>query len=465
MQTVPIARLAQCGRECQYEIASGRRPCARLCKGHLARGHVRQGRTGGAIWKIVPTEHSLVEQLGGVAVDTFAIEPRVSVVIINWNYARFVADAIRSVKEQSYQNFECIVVDNGSDDNSADQIADAIDGHPQFTLHRLPSNLGHLGGALRALQCVTGEFVTFLDADDVLANTYLASHLQTHLAAASTVGFTSSNCVDVNAQGGLLTGGNTYMYRCWQNGVPGLRPIERTVRLRAVDDGAYAALAEAVRYVPPDTKGWCWCPGSSNMFRRQLLDRIRPIDASPTLFGGVDGFYLPILHALTGVLLIDLPLSAYRLHESNDHSALPSLTAVSVQHPRAAAQSLATYVRMISWVTDFPDELLSAGIGHRYWQVLEIVASTEPRARKVFSMPELRAIFARRFQRLVDVYGELRVFLELRRRVGFLDYVKVVLAARPRANPFAEVGRAVSLELALKGWRLGSRLLRLIRPR
>jgi hypothetical protein len=48
-------------------------------------------------------------------------------------------------------------------------------------------------------------------------------------------------------------------------------------------------------------------------------------------------------------------------------------------------------------VTDFPDELLSAGIGHRYWQVLEIVASTEPQARKVFSMPELRAIFARRF--------------------------------------------------------------------
>jgi glycosyltransferase involved in cell wall biosynthesis len=395
--------------------------------------------------------------------DPLAIEPRVSVVIINWNYARFVADAIGSVKGQSYQNFECIVVDNGSYDSSVDQNVDAIAGHPQFTLHRLPSNLGHLGGALWALQYVTGEFVTFLDADDVLATTYLASHLQAHLAAASSVGFTSSNCVDVNAQGTLLTGGNTHMYRCWQRGVPGLRPIERTVRLRAVEDSAYAALAEAVRYVPADTKGWCWCPGSSNMFRRQLLDRIRPTDASPTLFGGVDGFYLPILHALTGVLLIDLPLSAYRLHESNDHSGLPSLSGVGGRHPRAAASSMATYVRMISWVIDCPDEVLLAGIRHRYWQVLEIVASTDPRASTVFSLPELQAIFARRFPQLVDVYGELRVFYELRRRVGFLDYLNVVLAAR-RANPFAEVGRAASLELALNGWRLGNRL-RLIRPR
>ncbi len=392
------------------------------------------------------------------------MEPRVSVVIINWNYARFVADAIRSVKEQSYQNFECIVVDNGSDDSSVDQIVDAIAGHPQFTLHRLPSNLGHLGGALWALQYVTGEFVTFLDADDVLATTYLASHLQAHLAAASSVGFTSSNCVDVNGQGTLLTGGNTHMYHCWKKGVPGLRPIERTVRLRAVEDSAYAALAEAVRYVPADTKGWCWCPGSSNMFRRQLLDRIRPTDATPTLFGGVDGFYLPILHALTGVLLIDLPLSAYRLHASNDNSVFPSLSGVSGRHPRAVAPSLATYVRMISWVIDCPDEVLLAGIRHRYWQVLEIVASTDPCASTVFSLPELQAIFARRFPQLVDVYGELRVFYELRRRVGFRDYVKVVLAARPRASLFAQVGRAVSLELALNGWRLGNRL-RLIRPR
>lgn len=392
------------------------------------------------------------------------MEPRVSVVIINWNYARFVADAIRSVKEQSYQNFECIVIDNGSDDSSVDQIVDAIAGHAHFTLHCLPSNLGHLGGALWALQYVTGEFVTFLDADDVLATTYLASHLQAHLAAASSVGFTSSNCVDVNGQGALLTGGNTHMYHCWKKGVPGLRPIERTVRLRAVEDSTYAALAEAVRYVPADRKGWCWCPGSSNMFRRQLLDRIRPTDASPTLFGGVDGFYLPILHALTGALLIDLPLSAYRLHESNDNSVLPSLSGVPGRHPRAEAPSLATYVRMISWVIDCPDEVLLAGIGHRYWQVLEIVASTDPCASTVFSLPELQAIFARRFPQLVDVYGELRVFYELRRRIGFLDYVKIVLAARPRASSFAEVGRALSLELALNGWRLGNRL-RLIRPR
>jgi glycosyltransferase involved in cell wall biosynthesis len=172
----------------------------------------------------------------------FIKEPLVDVIIINWNYADYVGDAIKSVKDQSYRNFRCIVVDNGSNNDSIDRISEAIGNHAQFELHRLPGNRGHLGAAIWSLEHATGDFVTFLDADDVLFPNYLVSHLQAHLAAGSSVGFTSSSCVDMGVDGALLTSGNYNMYHFWQQGTSVLRPMERTVRLRGVDD--------KVRYVP-----------------------------------------------------------------------------------------------------------------------------------------------------------------------------------------------------------------------
>src|ERR1700687_1842379 len=103
----------------------------------------------------------------------FAKEPRVSVAVVNWNYANYVAEAIKSVRQQTYQNFHCVVWDNGSDDRSAEVITEAIDAHPQFVFHRSPQNLGHLGGAMQVLAGLQDDFVTFLDADDFLSPDYL----------------------------------------------------------------------------------------------------------------------------------------------------------------------------------------------------------------------------------------------------------------------------------------------------
>jgi glycosyltransferase involved in cell wall biosynthesis len=389
-----------------------------------------------------------------VSLQYFVKEPTVDVVIVNRNYARFVANAIQSVKDQSYQNFRCIVVDNGSDDNSKQCIAEAIDKHTQFTFHTLPSNLGHLGAALWSLAYLNGEFITFLDADDVLFPNYLASHLQAHLAAGSSVGFTSSNCVDMNGNGVLLTSGNWNMYDFWRRGTPALRPMERTVRLPGVDDRAYAALSEAVRYLPAHTAHWCWCPGSSNMFRRALLDRIRPTDpSSPALLGGVDGFYLPILHALTGTILIDQPLSAYRLHGANDYSILPSIHGLVTERPSVKSQSFNTYLRMLTWLVDHFEEIVQIAGEDKYWKIFATVsASNGPKsyARNAFANDTFRAALSRQYCGLVKLFGEQRMFRELRQRLSFLDYLKVVRDSRGRF-PVSELSRACLRETARRG--------------
>ena len=388
----------------------------------------------------------------GAVVKYFVTTPAVDVVIVNWNYARFVADAIQSVKDQSYQNFRCIVVDNGSDDDSVDRIIQAIGNHPQFTLHRLPTNLGHFGAALRSLEYSTGEFITFLDADDVLFPNYLATHLEAHLAAVSPVGFTSSNCVDMSTDGALLTSGNSNMYHFWSLGTPVLRPMERTVHLTGLDNSGYLALDRAVRYLPAHNLGWCWCPGSSNMLRRALLERIRPADRSSALFGGVDGFFLPILHALTGSILIDQPLSAHRLHDRNDFSVLPTLQGLSSEHPKVRAQSFNSYVRMLTWLVDHLENVVLMTGASRYWEIVAIASATSHNyARAAFTHPEFQAVLVRRYPRLVKIFGESRIFRELRGRLLFLEYLKIVRAARGHTFPIGELSRAFLREILRRG--------------
>lgn len=89
--------------------------------------------------------------------------PLVSVVIPNYNYARYVGQAIESVLAQTYQPIEVIVVDNGSTDGSLEVI-----GRYGESCRVLPqSDLGQSVGRNRGMQEAKGEFIAFLDADDV----------------------------------------------------------------------------------------------------------------------------------------------------------------------------------------------------------------------------------------------------------------------------------------------------------
>ncbi len=90
---------------------------------------------------------------------------RVTVVVLNYNYAGFVAQAIESALAQDHDDTEIVVVDNGSTDTSAQVIAAYAN---RVRIVRQPKNIGQGQGYNLGIEAATGEWIVWLDADDVL---------------------------------------------------------------------------------------------------------------------------------------------------------------------------------------------------------------------------------------------------------------------------------------------------------
>jgi glycosyltransferase involved in cell wall biosynthesis len=89
-------------------------------------------------------------------------QKKISVIIPNYNYARYLDQAIESVMGQTYKNLELIVVNNGSTDNSLEILAKYKN---KIRLIDQP-NLGQSGARNSGLSVSSGEYIAFLDADD-----------------------------------------------------------------------------------------------------------------------------------------------------------------------------------------------------------------------------------------------------------------------------------------------------------
>lgn len=88
--------------------------------------------------------------------------PKVSVIIPNYNYGRFLSSAIESVIAQTYSNIEIIVVNNGSTDDSLSILSRYSE---KITIVN-QANLGQSGARNSGLLESKGDYIAFLDADD-----------------------------------------------------------------------------------------------------------------------------------------------------------------------------------------------------------------------------------------------------------------------------------------------------------
>lgn len=101
--------------------------------------------------------------------------PDVSIIIPLYNKGRYVARALNSIWAQTYQNFEIIVVDDGSTDNGPDIVQSYTD--PRLQLIR-QVNAGPGEARNRGIRASQASLIAFLDADDEWMPTYLAESVQ-----------------------------------------------------------------------------------------------------------------------------------------------------------------------------------------------------------------------------------------------------------------------------------------------
>ena len=88
-----------------------------------------------------------------------------SIIIPNYNKEEYVSDTLNSIINQTYKNFEIIIIDDGSTDNSL-EIIKKFDNIKLFTTNRRRAG----GARNKGLDNATGDYIIFLDSDDFFTN-------------------------------------------------------------------------------------------------------------------------------------------------------------------------------------------------------------------------------------------------------------------------------------------------------
>lgn len=269
-----------------------------------------------AMDKQVPAPHSL---------------PLVSVIIVNYNYGSYLKQAIDSVFQQTYPNIECILVDNASTDGSSGIIAAASKQYPGLKILRRSDNCGQSLASKEGFEMSSGEYVVFLDADDVLLSSCIETHIFVHLSLRVPAGFTSADMiqsVDSRMVLGTIPGLSAYV----RKGAGRKRDLLRRIDAIAPElwslSGANAGIENQVHLIEPaecDFKAWHWAPTSGNCFRREALQLFLNNGRLAELRSCTDAYVLRGIGILMGSVLIDRPLAIYRLHGMNVFSKHPHL--------------------------------------------------------------------------------------------------------------------------------------------
>jgi GT2 family glycosyltransferase len=152
--------------------------------------------------------------------------PRLSVVIPAFNNAAFIDETVRSILDQSFDDFELVIADHGSTDTTW-QVLQAFVDDPRVTLLRTPAGGGALANWSRVTEAASGEYLRLVPGDDVLYPGTLAHHVRSlddHPGA--TVASSPRSLVDASTKTVIGRRGRT-----WRSTVvPGAVAIRTTVR-------------------------------------------------------------------------------------------------------------------------------------------------------------------------------------------------------------------------------------------
>lgn len=222
-------------------------------------------------------------------------DPCISVIVPAYNHESYIASALQSVFQQTFADFELIVIDDGSKDNTWWEIQ-------QFTDERMRAfrqeNRGAAAAINRGIEMARGRYVTILNSDDVyhperfaLCSAYMEDHPDVRVLA--------TRVEPIDSEGAVLNDPENPDYGYWLKWYrEALATVER-------DDDFFFSILQ-VNFVV----------STSNLFiRSNLFQSEKPFD--PTLLYCHDYEFLLRTISRHSFGFIERPLLQYRLHPTN----------------------------------------------------------------------------------------------------------------------------------------------------
>lgn len=214
------------------------------------------------------------------------MKPLVSVIINNFNYERYLEEAIRSALSQTWENVEVVIVDDGSTDGSRE----IIERYKDRCTVILKTNGGQASAFNAGLQVAGGEYILFLDSDDYLYPPTVETFVEQFPA----------NCARVYCRARLVDDDGRDI---------AIDADEMRRYYRAFEGDLFDSVRRGGQFF--------WSPTSTNFIRADVVKAVGEIPEEDYRISA--DAYLILNASLFGpVKSIDAELVAYRIHSNNN---------------------------------------------------------------------------------------------------------------------------------------------------
>lgn len=236
--------------------------------------------------------------------------PLITFIVTSFNYEKYVIKTLESIKNQTYENIEIIVVDDNSNDNSVGKIKEFIQKNSNLAVKLIvqKENKGQMAAMQTGLAQASGQFVCFVDSDDILVKDYAKTLLRVHLS--SSLAFVSGQLVEIGENDEIHTSYSVSSFqkeKCFE-----LKSLNDLLKID-IDNVDFKVLT--LKEAP--FGGWHWSAMSANMFRKSSLELFLKYDTPENWRICPDKFLLNFAHLIGGSAIVYAPVVGYRRHSEN----------------------------------------------------------------------------------------------------------------------------------------------------
>ncbi|RWO52430.1 glycosyltransferase family 2 protein [Mesorhizobium sp.] len=238
------------------------------------------------------------------------MQPRFSICIPNYNYARYISETIESVISQCDADFEINVSDNSSTDDSIRVIEGFRLRYPNVQLRTSRRNIGFPANVARAAEMASGDYMILLSSDDTCAPGALAAYteLYTALEDRATTSVVASTVNVIDAEGKVL-GSRGLDWKLWQGAtLDGLKSDRLGVKVYRTDPESLLRRSLQLLRSPFAFASTC--------YSRQLYQQVEGYHHGAA-FNPDKRFAWDLITEASDVYFIDHPCFNYRVHAGN----------------------------------------------------------------------------------------------------------------------------------------------------